>query len=89
MEEQDVFGYLDGGSITKEDRRRFSSTNAWAVYISDSTDIEIECYGATRDDAWSRACTELMEIIHDRERIALEEHPSMTAGERNPSMGGY
>jgi hypothetical protein len=86
MQEEEVFGYLDGGSITIEDRRSKSTTKSWCVYFTDDTDIEIQCYGGTKDDAWSKACTELLSVIHEREKLALEAHPSETAGERNPSL---
>lgn len=86
MDEDEIFGLLDGGAITIEDRRTFSTQSAWAVYIADSTDIEIECYGPTKDAAWSKACTELLAILKDREELALGEHPSETFGERNPSL---
>lgn len=86
MDEDEIFALLDGGAITIEDRRTFSTQSAWAVYIADSTDIEIECYGPTKDEAWSKACAELRDIIADREAINEGEHPSETAGERNPSL---
>lgn len=81
MDEDEIFALLDGGAITIEDRR-----SAWTVYFSDRTDIEIEAAGATKDEAWSKACAELRDILADREATNAGEHPSETAGERNPSL---
>lgn len=86
MSEDEIFGLLDGGAITIEDRRTISRDKAYGVWIADATGIEVECYGPTKDAAWSKACTELLAILKDREELALGEHPSETPGERNPSL---
>lgn len=86
MDEDEIFALLDGGAITIEDRRTFSTQSAWAVYIADSTDIEIEAFAPTKDEAWSKACAELRDILADREAYNDEEHPSESPGERNPGM---
>ena len=86
MSEDEIFGLLDGGAITIEDRRMISRDKAYGVWIADATGIEIECYGPTKDAAWSKACDELRDILADREAMNEGEHPSETPGERNPSL---
>lgn len=87
MDEDDVFALLDGGVTSNKDRRHLTNKNPWIAYIGDSTGIEIEAFGATKEEAWDNACKQLREILAEREAFNNEEHPSETPGERNPGLG--
>jgi hypothetical protein len=84
MMEDEIFEVLHSGTISIKDRRVFNEPKRkWLVTFKDD-DICVKAYGSTREAAWDAACETLKELLSERE--VYEQHPSLTPGERNPSM---
>jgi len=84
MSEEEVFDLLDGGYITKRDRRGFDAMQGFEVEIGDKDGDLACCYGRTPGRAFDQAVAHMLKALEDRANENSEANePTLSAWERN------